>query len=129
MGGEIDFMMSSTRAAMGPIKVGHLRPIAVTGPKRLALTPLASTVSESDAPGFVVMGRYRPIAPAGLPRDIGGRRNGEFIKAVHSASVKERFAALGTEPVGSAAQACTEFLREEITKWPKVVKAASARAD
>jgi tripartite-type tricarboxylate transporter receptor subunit TctC len=129
MSGEIDFMMSSTSAVIMPIKNGRLRAIAVTGPKRLSLTPEIPTVSESGVPGFEVTGWYMMLAPAGVPRDIITRLNGEIAKAVHSPAVRDRFSALGTEPVGNAAEACGEFLRAEIAKWTKVVRAAGAKAD
>jgi tripartite-type tricarboxylate transporter receptor subunit TctC len=129
MSGETDFMISSTTAAMTPIKSGRLRGIAVTGPKRLSLTPEIPTVSESGVPGYEVTGWYMMLAPAGVPRDIVAKLNSEIIKAVHSASVKDRFAALGTEPVGNSPEACGEFLRAEIAKWTKVVKVAGAKAD
>lgn len=129
MSGETDFMMSSTSAAIGPIKSGRLRGIAVTGPKRLSLTPEIPTVSESGVPGFEVTGWYMMLAPAGVPRDIINKLNSEIVKAVHSSGVKDRFAALGTEPVGNSPEACGEFLRAEIAKWTKVVRAAGAKAD
>jgi tripartite-type tricarboxylate transporter receptor subunit TctC len=129
MSGETDFMMSSTSAAIGPIKSGRLRGIAVTGPKRLSLTPEIPTVSESGVPGFEVTGWYMMLAPAGVPRDIINKLNSEIVKAVHSPGVKDRFAALGTEPVGNSPEACAEFLRAEIAKWTKVVRAAGAKAD
>jgi tripartite-type tricarboxylate transporter receptor subunit TctC len=129
MSGETDFMMSSTSAAIGPIKSGRLRGIAVTGPKRLSLTPDIPTVSESGVPGFEVTGWYMMLAPAGVPRDVINKLNGEIVKAVHSPGVKDRFAALGTEPVGNSPEACGEFLRAEIAKWTKVVRAAGAKAD
>ncbi len=129
MSGETDVMISSTTAAIMPIKTGRLRGIAVTGPKRLSLTPEIPTVSESGVPGFEVTGWYMMLAPAGVPRDIITRLNGEIVKAVYSPAVKERFAALGTEPVGNSPEACAEFLRAEIAKWTKVVRAAGAKAD
>ena len=129
MSGEIDWLMSSTSAAITPIKSGRLRGIAVTGPKRLALTPEIPTVSESGVPGFEVTGWYMMLAPAGVPRDIIAKLNSEIVKAVHSATVKDRFAALGTEPVGNSPEVCGEFLRAEIAKWTKVVRAAGAKTD
>ncbi len=69
------------------------------------------------------------LAAAGVPRDIIAKLNSEIIKAVHSPAVKERFAALGTESVGNSPEACGEFLRAEIAKWTKVVRAARAKAD
>ncbi len=129
MSGETDFMVSSPTAAMTPIKTGRLRAIAVTGPRRLALTPEIPTVAESGVPGFELTGWYMMLAPAGVPREIIARLNSELVKAVHTPHVKERFAALGTEPVGNSAEACGEFLRAEITKWTKVVLASGAKAD
>jgi tripartite-type tricarboxylate transporter receptor subunit TctC len=129
MSGEIDLLISSTSAAINPIKSGRLRGIAVTGPKRLPQTPEIPTVSESGVPGFEVTGWYMMLAPAGVPRDIITRLNSEIVKAVHSPTIKDRFAALGTEPVGNSPEACGEFLRAEIAKWTKVVRAAGAKAD
>lgn len=129
MSGEIDFMMSSTTAAMAPIKAGRLRALAVTGPRRLSLTPEVPTVAESGVPGFEVTGWYMALTPAGVPQGIVQRLHGELAKAVHTAAVKERFAALGIEPVGSAPEACATFLRSEIAKWTQVVRAAGAKAD
>ena len=129
MSGETDFMVSSTTAAMTAIKSGRLRAIAVTGPKRLALTPDIPTVAESGVPGYEVTGWYMMLAPAAVPRDIIGKLHGEIVKAVHSAAVRERFTALGTEPVGTSPEACGEFLRAEIAKWTKVVRAAGAKVD
>lgn len=129
MSGEIDFMVSSTSAAIQPIRAGRLRAIAVTGPTRLALTPEIPTVSEAGVPGFEVTGWYMLLAPAGVPREIVARLNAETAKAVRSPSVRERFAALGTEPVGNTPEECAAFLRAEIAKWTKVVRAAGAKAD
>ena len=129
MSGEIDLLISSTSAAINPIKSGRLRGIAVTGPKRLPQTPEIPTVSESGVPGFEVTGWYMMLAPAGVPRDIITRLNSEIVKAVHSPTIKDRFAALGTEPVGNSPEACGEFLRAEIAKWTNVVRAAGAKAD
>ncbi len=129
MSGEIDWLFSSTTAAMGPIRNGRLRGIAVTGLKRLSQTPEIPTVAESGVPGYEVTGWYMMLAPAGVPREIIARLNSEIVKAVHSPAVKERFAALGTEPVGNSSEACGEFLRTEIAKWTKVVRAAGAKAD
>ena len=129
MSGEIDWLFSSTTAAMGPIRNGRLRGIAVTGLKRLSQTPEIPTVAESGVPGYEVTGWYMMLAPAGVPREIIARLNSEIVKAVHSPAVKERFAALGTEPVGNSPEACGEFLRTEIAKWTKVVRSVGAKAD
>jgi tripartite-type tricarboxylate transporter receptor subunit TctC len=129
MSGEIDFMFSSTSAAIGNVKSGKLRAVAVTGPKRLSLTPEIPTVAEAGVPQFIVTGWYLMMAPGGTPRDIVTKLNAEIVKAVHSSAVKERFATLGTEPIGSTPEDCAAFVRSEIQKWEKVVKASGAKAD
>jgi tripartite-type tricarboxylate transporter receptor subunit TctC len=101
----------------------------VTGPKRLGLTPDIPTAVEAGIPDFVMTGWYYMFAPGATPRDILVKLNGEVVKAVHSSAVKERFATLGTEPVGSSLEECSAFMRAEIQKWEKVVRASGARAD
>ena len=111
------------------MKSGKLRAVAVTCPQRLSLTPDIPTVSESGVPGFIVTGWYLMMAPGGTPPDVVAKLNAEVVKAVHGAAVKDRFAALGTEPVGGAPEECAASVRSEIQKWEKVVRASGAKAD
>ncbi len=129
MGGEIDFMFSSTTAAVAPVKLGRLRAIAVTGPKRFSEMPDIPTVSEAGVPGFVITGWFGVLAPAGTPREIINKLHAEIVKIVQHPAVKERFASLGTAPVGSSPEEFAAFLRAEIEKWSRVVKASGARPD
>jgi tripartite-type tricarboxylate transporter receptor subunit TctC len=127
--GETDIMFGSTTASIGPIKAGRLRAVAVTGLRRLALTPEVPTIGESGVPGYEVTGWNALVAPAQVPREVVSLLSAETAKAVQHPAVRERFAALGTDPVGSSPDASWEFLRAEIAKWTKVVRAAGARAD
>ena len=68
------------------------------------------------------------MAPGGTRATRDDSERG-IVKAVHSSAVKERFATLGTEPVGSTPEDCAAFVRSEIQKWEKVVKASGAKAD
>ncbi|MBI4189313.1 MAG: tripartite tricarboxylate transporter substrate binding protein [Betaproteobacteria bacterium] len=129
MGGEIDFMFSSTTAVVAQVKLGRLRAIAVTGPKRFSEMPNIPTVSEAGLPGFVVTGWFGVVAPAGTPREIINKLGAEIVKVVQQPAVQERFASLGTVPVGSSPQEFAAFLRAEIEKWSRVVKASGARPD
>jgi tripartite-type tricarboxylate transporter receptor subunit TctC len=69
------------------------------------------------------------FAPAQMPKARLTKIHAEVVKAMGAADVKERFAILGADPVGSAPDAFTAFLKIENTKWEKVVKASGARAD
>lgn len=129
MGGEIDFMFSSTTAAVAQVKLGRLRAIAVTGPQRFLEMPDIPTVSEAGVPGFVITGWFGVLAPAGTPREIINTLGAEIVKVVQHPAVRERFASLGTVPVGSSPEEFAAFLRTEIEKWSRVVKASGARPD
>ena len=129
MGGEIDFMFSSTTAAVAQVKLGRLRAIAVTGPRRFSEMPGIPTVSEAGVPGFVITGWFGVLAPAGTPREIINMLSTEIVKVVRLPAVQERFASLGTIPVGSTPEEFAAFLRAEIEKWSRVVKASGARPE
>ncbi len=127
LGGEIDFMFSSTTAAVEQVKRGKLRAIAVTGPARFAEMPGVPTVVESGIPGFVITGWFGVVAPAGVAREIVQKLEAEIAKVVQHPPVRERFASLGTVPVESSAGKFSAFIRAEIDKWSRVVKASGAR--
>jgi len=127
MSGEIDILISATSAVMTQVKSGRLRAIAVTGRKRLPDLPQIPTIAESGVRGYEVTGWYMVLAPAGTPREIIDKLHTEIARAVHDPAVKERFASLGTEPVGSSPEEAGAFLRAEIEKWTRVVKASGAR--
>lgn len=129
MSGEIDFMFSSTTAAVAQVKRGRLRAIAVTVTERFSEMPDIPTVSEAGVPGFVITGWFGVLAPAGTPREIINKLHAEIVKIVQHPAVKERFASLGTVPVGSSPEEFAAFLRTEIEKWSRVVKASGARPD
>ncbi len=129
LGGEIDFMFSNVASAIPYVRAGKLRAIASTGQKRSGVTPDVPTIAESAVPGFVVTGFFIMMAPAGTPRDIITRVNGEAVKALQSTAFKERLAALGLDAVGNTPEEATKFIQAEITKWAPVVKAAGMKTD
>lgn len=129
LGGEIDFMFSNVASAIPYVQAGKLRAIASTGDKRSGVTPEVPTIAESAVPGFVVTGFFLMMAPAGTPRDIITRVNGEAVKALQSAAFKDRLAALGLDAVGNSPEEATRFIQAEIAKWAPVVKAAGMKTD
>lgn len=129
IGGEIDYMFSNVASAIAHVRSGRLRAVAVTGEKRSPVAPDIPTITESAVPGFVVTGFFIMLAPAGTPREIVGKVNAEAARALQSADLKGRLAALGLEPVGSTPEAAAAFIKAEIAKWAPVVKAAGMKAD
>lgn len=129
LSGETDFMFSNVASAITYVKSGKLRAIASTGAKRSLVAPEVPTITESAVPGFIVTGFVILMAPAGTPAAIIATLNAEAVKALQSAVLKERLAALGLEPVGSSPQECSAFIAAEIAKWAPVVKAAGMKVD
>ncbi len=111
------------------IKAGRLRALAITGKQRSAVLPDLPTAAESGLPGYDVSAWYGLLAPAGTPRAIIDRLNREVRKALQAPDILQRLAADGSEPVGSSPEEFRAFIRDEIAKWGKAVKAAGAKVD
>ena len=129
MSGEVDFSFGSTIALMEPARSGKVRAIAVTGERRFAPMPEVPTVAESGVPGYSATGWYGFYGPAGLPADLVRRVHGETARAFNSADVKDRLERAGNELVMSTPEEFVAFMRTEIAKWTRVVKASSMRFD
>jgi tripartite-type tricarboxylate transporter receptor subunit TctC len=129
MGGEIDFAFAGTIAVVGLARAGKVRPIAVTGPKRFAELLEVPTIAESGVPGYNVTGWYGFYAPAGTSADIIRRLHADAARALSSPDVREKLAKTGNEPVASSPAGFAAFMRAEIGKWAKLVKAIKLRID
>jgi tripartite-type tricarboxylate transporter receptor subunit TctC len=101
----------------------------MTTQTRYHLLPELPTFVESGYPEFVVMGWYGLLAPAGTPRDIVTRVNADTVKALATNDMKERLTALGEDPVGSTPEQFSAWIKDEVVRWAKVVKAAGAKVD
>jgi tripartite-type tricarboxylate transporter receptor subunit TctC len=129
LGGQIQLMFSGFSSVMPHIKSAKLRPIAQTGEKRSPALPDVPTIAESGFPKFEATAWYGVHAPAKTPKPIVNRLNAEFVKALKMPDVKERLNALGFELVGSTPEYYGSYIKSEIRKWEKVVKASGAKPD
>lgn len=111
------------------VKAGRLRAIAVTSTKRSPLLPDVPTVSESGLPGFDVTSWYGVFAPAALPRNLVTKVNGDISAVLEAPDLRERLQRMDAEPSPQSPEDFARFVREEIAKWAKVVKASGATAD
>jgi tripartite-type tricarboxylate transporter receptor subunit TctC len=125
MGGHIDFMVASTTGLIAPVKAGKLRAIGVTGKRSLKQLPEVPTISEAGVPGYEVTGWYGMYAPANTPSEIIRRLHAETVRALNSEELREALEKTGNESVGSTPEEFLAFVRTEIAKWGKVVKAAN----
>jgi tripartite-type tricarboxylate transporter receptor subunit TctC len=129
LGGEVSLMFNSTPTTLPHVKTGKLRGLAVTGLRRSPEAPELPTVAESGVPGYEVIGWYGVLAPAGTPKQIVSKINGELEKILQIPAIKTRFRDLGVETDGGSPEQFGEFIKKEVTKWAKVVKDSGAKAD
>ena len=129
IGGQVQLMFDSMPSAMPHVKAGKLRPLAVTTAKRSAAVSDLPTIAEAGVPGYDISTWYGLWAPKGTPREITERIAAETAKILKLPDVRERYAALGAEPVGSTPDEFSAYCRSELTKWAKIVKESGAKAD
>ena len=127
--GQVNLMFDNLPSSISQIKAGKLRAIAVTTLKRSPALPDVPTIAESGLPGYDASSWFGMHAPAGTPRDIINKIHGVVTKSLHTPEMAERLASQGAQAVGNTPEEFTEFLREEIAKWAKVVKASGAHVD
>jgi tripartite-type tricarboxylate transporter receptor subunit TctC len=114
LGGHIQMMFLPIPVALGNIKAGTLRALAITSARRISLLPDVPTVAESGVPGFEVALRYGLAAPAGTPPAIIARLNKELNAALASEDVKTRLATEGAEALpGTPEMYAADIAREE----------------
>ena len=129
IGGQVQLMFDSMPSAMPHVKAGKLRPLAVTTAKRSAAVPDLPTIAEAGVSGFDISTWYGLWAPKNTPRDVIERLATETAKILKLLEVRERYAALGAEPVGSTPDEFAAYCKSELGKWAKIVKESGAKAD
>lgn len=132
LGGQVDFMCDQTTNTTSQIKSGKVKAYAVTTKKRVPSLSNLPTMEEAGLPGFEVAVWHGLYAPKGTPKPVIDSLASALQIALKDATVKQRFADLGTEPV-AADQATPESLRahlkSEIAKWAPIIKKAGVYAD
>jgi tripartite-type tricarboxylate transporter receptor subunit TctC len=129
MGGNVSMALANTLVALPHVKAGRLRGIAITSARRSTIVPELPTIAESAVRGFEAGTWYGLLAPAGTPREIVTRLNRAVVQIVQFPDVREKLAAQGAEPLAGSPEQAGEFVRREISRWAKVVKAANIRLD
>jgi tripartite-type tricarboxylate transporter receptor subunit TctC len=125
--GNVQIYFSTIPAALPQVKAGRLRALAVTSAKRVAAFPDLPTVAESGLPGFEVVGWVGFFVPAGTPRPVVARLNGDIVRILGMPDTQERLAGHGMIPGGGTPEDLGAFLKAEIAKWAKLIKEAGIR--
>ena len=129
IGGQTAVMFDTMLSAMPQVRAGKVRALAVTGAARSPAAPELPTVAESGLPGYEAIAWNGLMAPAGTPPDVIAKLGAELRKVLEMPEVRERFASQGFAASWTAPEAFQAFLRAEIDKWGKAVKASGATVD
>ncbi len=127
--GQIAFLMDSVVSAQPHINGGRVRPLAVTGARRLASMPTVPTFTEIGVPGMEFSNWFGVFAPAGTPPDIVQRLNREFNTLLRSAEVIDKLNKAGAEVAGGTPEQFAKTYRDENESWKAVIQRANIKAE
>jgi tripartite-type tricarboxylate transporter receptor subunit TctC len=129
LAGNVQLVLIGIPAAAQNIKAGKLRALAVLARERSAALPEVPTAAEAGLPDFDVTTWYGVLAPAGTPRPIVTRLNGELVRIMRSPDLKERLATMATEPRTSTPEEFAAYIAEERARWAEVVGKTGIKAE
>jgi len=129
VGGQVSVMWDNLPSSISFIKSGKLRALAVTSATRFPELPDVPTMQEAGVPGFEATAWFGIVAPKGTPKEIITRINSEVNRALETPEVKEKMLRQGAVATPRTPEQFGEFIRNEVAKWAKVVKASGAKVD
>jgi len=129
MSGQVGIMFDTTLSAMPFVKAGKLKALGVTSPQRTPAAPDVPTIAESGLPGYEVFAWNGVLVPAGTPKAIVAQLNEEIRKAMQLPQVREKFSAQGFAASWNTPDQFGVFVRNEVEKWARTVKASGATLD
>jgi tripartite-type tricarboxylate transporter receptor subunit TctC len=127
--GQDQMMFATASGAMGVIKGGQVRPLAVTTLKRTSSLPDIATVDELGIKGFDATTWHGLVAPAGTPQPIIETLHRATVEALNDPSVRHSLDELGIDVVGSTPEQFAAYIKSEIPKWAAVIRASGAKLE
>ena len=129
MGGQIPMLFSSLGPAVGAVKSGKIRAIAVTSPQRSAAFPDVPTMDEAGLKGFDSTAWYGILGPAGLPQEVVARLTQALAKAGSDKKLLEQINSTGCDTDILTPAQTVEKIKVDYTKWGRVVREANIKAE
>ena len=129
LAGHVNIMWDTMNTSLPHLRAGKLKALAVTSPKRSAVTPEYPTMIEAGLPGFEISAWYMIFAPKGTPTDVLQKLNTTLAKAFANPDFSKRMSAQGIEVVGGSIADAQAVLKGEIERWAPIVKAANIKGD
>jgi tripartite-type tricarboxylate transporter receptor subunit TctC len=129
LGGQINMIFATPLEAVPHLPSGRLRPIAVTGTKRMQTMSALPTVAEAGVSGYEVSQWYGVLAPTGVPKPILAKLTASFVEVLKSPDLVERFARDSIDLVGSTPEHFRAHLVADIQRFERAVKAAGIKLE
>lgn len=128
VGGSVDIMFDNLGVSLPLVKGGQLKLIAVAAAKRMASLPNVPAIAET-LPGFEAVAWYGIVAPPKTPSAVVEKINADVNEALRSPEIVQRLPDFSAEPVGGSPTDTASYMRQEIERWHKVIKAANVKLD
>ena len=128
--GQLALSIDNPTTVLPQVRAGKLRALAVTSGRRWPAAPELPTIAEAAGlPGFEVIGWFGVLAPAGTPGDVIAKLNGEIVRILKLADVRQRLSDQGAEAAPSTPEQFGALIRSDTVKWAKVIKATGMKPE
>ena len=129
LGGQVNIVFADVAAMLSHIKSGKLKALGIGSLKRFEGLPDVPTIAESGVPGFEAGGFLGLIAPAGTPPAVINSLNAAAQKSLAMPDVRERLLGLASPPVGGTPGEFASYMKREVDKWARVIRAANIKPE
>ena len=129
IGGNVEMMFDTTSSAMGQIKAGKFKALAVTSSQRSAELPNVPTLAEAGVSGFEMSTWYAVYVTAGTPPDVTARLQSELARILKLPDVQAKLKGLGGEPGNLSVEQFAQLNRQEFERFGKLIKQANIKME
>jgi tripartite-type tricarboxylate transporter receptor subunit TctC len=129
VGGHIASMMASAPSAVGHVRDGRIRALALTAAQRTPLDPDVPTIADSGFPGYAATNWYAFVVSAKVPAELIVRLNALFASALDTPAVRAACAEQGMVTLGGTTDQAVAHIARETTVWKKVIADAGIRLE
>jgi tripartite-type tricarboxylate transporter receptor subunit TctC len=127
--GQIDLIITASPTALGPVKGGKARALAVSTAQRSAAFPGVPTAAESGVPDYIVTNWFGFAFPRGTPKELVGALREDVVRALAAPDVRERLAAQGAEPSNFTPEEFARFLKEDTQRWTELIRSSGIKVE
>ncbi|HTE15040.1 MAG TPA: tripartite tricarboxylate transporter substrate-binding protein [Burkholderiales bacterium] len=129
MSGEVQLSMVPVSVAVAQARAGKVKALAITSRNRFSGASDVPTIAEAGLPGFEATTWFGMVAPAKLRVELVRRLNTALVEIIRAPAAREWFLKQGAEPAPGTPEEFTAFMKNEIAKWGKVIRAAGIKAE